>query len=385
MNNRLRQWSKLTANRPSISGNRLAQVLLYFNLPQDLDVLLPLAVQLQQHPKFHPQAIVSRKAWQQSPRIQTQLTSASIQLKVVSHKTIVVGLQPRLRRIQALVTASESTASAHRGPHALTQRANQQQIPTYTLQHGFENIGLTYFSSTDPDQHVKFASRTIFTWGPLAQLSPEVLIETKRKCVAVGCPKLVQPLTEQRLPPNQIPELHQYDRLVAVCENMHWARYSDHYRESFLKDLIATARTHPTVAFLVKPHHSSRWFIQQSAHLQQPTNLFIADPSLPTWEAYTAPALIDIADIVITTPSTVAVDACRASCPVAIVAYDLTLDNYRPLPLLRSSSDWQNVVEQTNHAKPALIAATKRFLETQMIGGDAVAQIINRLIVDLEL
>ncbi len=58
----------------------------------------------------------------------------------------------------------------------------------YTLQHGFENVGLSYCDEIQgPD--IKFAAKTVFTWGPTEELPPWVEKETRDKSVAVGCPK----------------------------------------------------------------------------------------------------------------------------------------------------------------------------------------------------
>ncbi len=66
----------------------------------------------------------------------------------------------------------------------------------------------------------------------------------------------------------------------------------------------------------------------------------IANPSDPTWEPYTAPSLLKLSDAVITTPSTVAIDACAAGLPVAVVAYDLNLPRYGLLPLILKENDY---------------------------------------------
>jgi ornithine cyclodeaminase/alanine dehydrogenase-like protein (mu-crystallin family) len=48
------------------------------------------------------------------------------------------------------------------------------------------------------------------------------------------------------------------------------------------------------------------------------------------------------ADLVITTPSTVALDAVQAGKRVAVAAYGLSLPAYEPLPLLNGLQDWRN-------------------------------------------
>jgi hypothetical protein len=376
---------------------QLPKVLLFINLPQDLDMLLPLAQRLRKQSGFQLAVAVTDKAWRQSPRIKTLLTAAGITPKILNHQRVVAGIQPSLRGIQVVITASESTANPHKAPHTLTNRANQQGILTYTMQHGYENVGLTYFDEEYPAGKVLFASKTLFIWGEVSQLPEATPVQTLAKCVAVGCPKFVgappPPLTQAFIS-NDAPKISPQTSiqalakptgkaLVVVFENLHWSRYSDQYRQHFLQDLAQTALLNPQITFLVKPHHSGLWLTERyQGQVPVADNLIIADPKLAEWEVFTAPALIELADLTITTPSTVAVDAARAGCPVAVVAYDLALPNFEPLPLLRSAKDWQALVAQANRANAVLLTKGKRFLSDRLIPDDAIERIIHRIITD---
>lgn len=374
--------------------DRSPKILLFISLPQDLDLLLPLAIRLHQGADYQVEVAVTDKALAASPRISQLLNSAGIEPTVLNHKAVVGGLQPRLGHVQALVTASESTANAHKGPHTLTHRANQQGIPTYTLQHGFENVGITYFDDEYPVGMIMFASKTIFIWGDVAQLPAIAPAETKAKCVSVGCPKFVDaPGFNVEVPGHQAG-----DRLIAVFENLHWSRYSDSYRQRFLHDLEQTAIACPDVTFLVKPHHTGLWLTQRyQGKLPVANNLIMADPKAPEWEAFTAPALIEIADAVITTPSTVAIDAARAGCPVAVVAYEMDLPNFEPLVLLRDGDEWRSLANGSNNER--LSKGVEGFLgdppnealhdraaasgRNRLISGDAVERIMHQMATDI--
>jgi len=380
-------------------AHRAPKVLLYLNLPQDLDMLLPIAIRLKERNQYPIETVVSRKAWQQSPRIDTLLTKAGIQPQIVNHKAAVAGLQPSLRNVCAVISASESTASAHRGAHTLTQRANRQGIATYTLQHGYENVGLTYFDEEHPVGSIAFASQKIFTWGPLADLPDEVSDETRQKCVAVGCPKFAETslVNASRIKADVLGSsacsagIHSPEGglLVAVFENLHWCRYSDRYRQQFIEDLEQMATDYPDITVLVKPHHTGRWLTQEyQGRLPTADNLIIADPTNPKWEIFTAPALIEIADVVITTPSTVAVDAVRAGKPVAVVAYDMDLSNYKPLPLLRSSEDWRSLMLSAGTCSASVnpSSATKsisEFSQKHLVPGDVIEKILDDISADI--
>ena len=91
-------------------------------------------------------------------------------------------------RLDAFLTTVESTAARHKLPYISTRLANAAKVSTYTLQHSFENIGLTYSDGVHgPD--VRYAAKTVMTWGRPEQIPARVAGETRRKCVAVGRPK----------------------------------------------------------------------------------------------------------------------------------------------------------------------------------------------------
>ncbi len=362
------------------SDSHPAQILIYIDLPQDLDMLLPLARRLQKSLDHHLTVAVSDKARNDSPRIETLLRATGIVPKVVSHQGLMAGLRPQFGNIRAVITASESTTGAHRGAYTLTQQAIADGLLTYTMQHGYENVGLNYFDEKHPVGETMFTSDTFFTWGPVEHLPAETPAETRAKCVAVGCPKFVDAPGLMA----QVPGRNPGDRLVVVFENLHWKRYSDSYRQRFVDDLEAAALAHPDTTFLVKPHHIGLWFTEgYGGEALSASNLVVADPKLPEWEVFTAPALIEIADAVITTPSTVAIDAVRARCPVAVVAYDLDLPNFEPLPLLHSQNDWQAIAEKADGRSEWGVDVLQAFEEARLLPGDAVGRIMDRVSADM--
>lgn len=374
----------LLDNRTADSAATDSKVLLYINLPQDLELLLPIAKRLEST-GYQPSVVISSKAWKKSPQIRYRLQNGHFtETSVVSHKAVVAGFQPSLQGIKAVITASESTAPAHKGPHALVKRANRRGIATYTLQHGLENVGLTYFDAEYPVGKVMFASKTIFIWGAIAQLPEEIPAATQTKCVSVGCPKVIHS-PESNVQSNiQIPGHEKEKRLVVVFENLHWSRYSDRYRQQFLQDLSKTAIACSKTTFVVKPHPTGLWLTQNKPDkLPKTENLVIADPQDPKWKAVTASTLIELADIVITTPSTIALDAAKTGCPVAVAAYDLSLPNFEPLPLLRQLSHWQALINEQKQL--CLTQKSKQFASSRLVPGSAVERIVKKIAVDLKI
>jgi hypothetical protein len=352
----------------------------FIHLMQDLDLVLPLLAGLKDRDDLTTQVCVLDKVLEESPRVSFALNKLGIKYSKVSRLGVLAGIEPNLFGVRALITAAESTASPHKAAYTLVQRANKSQIHTYTLQHGFENIGLTYSDEIHSLESIRFASQKILTWGDTSLLLAQVPSETKLRCVPVGCLKEISPVTAEI----EIPGKRQY--LVAVFENLHWHRYNENYRQNFLNHLEQTAIQFPDTTFLVKPHHAGKWLTSRyQGYLPCADNLIIADPTNPLWEPFTAPAIIKNADAVITTPSTVVVDAARAGCAVSVVGYGLELANYTPIPIINKLEDWTSFVKQLQNLKGRMIIQNQinEFISKQMISGNAVERIIDLITVDI--
>ncbi len=115
-------------------------------------------------------------------------------------------------------------------------------------------------------------------------------------------------------------------RVIGIFENLHWDRYDRSYAERFIQDTQSVAFRQPRNSFPgeASPCRAMAYLADHGAVPSAP-NLIIADPAHPDWEQFTASQLINSLDGVITTPSTVALDAARAGKPVAVVGYGLDL------------------------------------------------------------
>ena len=316
-------------------ASNTTEIIVFLYLIQDLDVLLPILKALKSI-RADFAAFVAPGLLTDSPRVKAALEREGIRWYTSGPLEFKLRMTPRLKGVKALISAADTTAYAHKPAHYLVNRANRMGVATFTLQHGLENIGLTYFDDEFPIDSVKFASKTIFIWGDLESLHPDVPHEIRRRCVPVGCPKEFDP---EVLP--QLPFVRGGKKLISVFENLHWSRYSASYRTRFLDDLVAAAQAKPDVTLLVKPHHAGRWLTDHyRGSLPRLPNLIVIDPKDPRWEPFTAPALIKVSDAVITTPSTTVYDAAFMNTPVTVVGYDLDISLYEPLPMLRSTGDW---------------------------------------------
>ncbi|MBW4644619.1 MAG: glycosyltransferase [Goleter apudmare HA4340-LM2] len=364
-------------------GNQKPTVLVFMHLIQDLDIMLPLLLGIKNRDDIVAKVCVLDWLLKQSPRVERTLKSLDIKFFSVSRLGVLTGLEPSLRGTHGLITASESTADAHKAAYALTERANKAGLYTYTLQHGFENIGLTYFDPVHSAEEIGFASQKILIWGDTSLLPPQVPPDTKLRCVTVGCLKEV--ITKNNTSTKvEIPKPREY--LIAIFENLHWHRYNEEYKQRFLNDIEQTALQFPNTTFLIKPHHAGQWLTKDyKGALPCGDNIVIGDPKDPKWEPFTAPVLIQNAHGVITTPSTVTLDAARIDCPVSVVSYGLDIVNYAPLPIINTLEDWANFVKQLQSPEGSreLIAQANLFVSRNIIPGDAVKRILDLITTDI--
>jgi hypothetical protein len=281
-----------------------------------------------------------------------------------------------LMRADGFLSTVESTAAKHKLPYILTRMANAAGVATYTLQHGFENIGLTYRDQVHGPE-IKFAARTVLTWGPTAELPGWVEKETRDKAVAVGCPKKFEVVENK-------PVVKTGDRpIIGVFDNLHWHRYDASYRSAFLRDLQAIAGQRKEFRFILKSHPMSvrRRDKELTAMLRSMDNVEVAD-LLEEGADLTTPWLLSHALGVITTPSTIALDGALARVPVAVTKYGLDLDYYKPLSLLDRLEEWHAFLDGLKQEAEFLRLKTlgERFINRVLVCGDPANRILDLML-----
>ena len=301
------------------------------DLEQDANLIMAVAEAARSHGGFETLIIMTNWLDRVAPAAVARVSSAGFPLARCLRQALPT---LRLGAWDALLSASESTNPSHRFVHGLTKRANADGLATFTMQHGLENIGLTYRGDGD----FRFSSQRIFTWGDPAALPDWLDEHVRNQCIGVGRAQLaareVKPLP---LPIDGRP-------LVAVFENLHWSRYDDAYRRQFMGDMAAVSASRPDLFFLVRPHPAGRYLAKQKT-AQTPANILIADPSDPAWAPISANDVLARASAAITTPSTVALDAALMDVPIAVAAYGLDLGAYDPLASLSSEEHWQRFLD----------------------------------------
>ena len=205
-----------------------------------------------------------------------------------------------LMRTDAFLSTVESTTAKHKLPYMITRLANAAGVSTYTLQHGFENVGLSYCDEVHgPD--IKFAAKTVLTWGPVEKLPSWVGKDTRAKAIAVGCPKKLVILEND-------PSVITGERpIIGVFDNLHWHRYDEKYLAAFLRDLEEIAVKRKEFRFVLKSHpdsvrNRSRKLLARLCRME---NVDVVDLLGEEKEVLTTPWLLSHALGVITTPSTI--------------------------------------------------------------------------------
>lgn len=335
----LQRWKQLIDHVTQESKSMLKKTIgFYVGLVTDVEVLMPLMSRFSAD--YQTTAIVELKLLERYPDLWDKLP---LEAKwVISTKEDLNVYSEKIAALDVLLTAAESNLRPHKLVHAVTKAANSHGVVTVTMQHGYENIGLTYSDSTQPAEKIAFAAQHILTWS-----KPELLLENvsdvnRAKVYPVGCFKTPANLNHKVTLPGS------FDRYVGVFENLHWIRYSDEYRAAFLGCVDAMAQAYPDTGFVLKPHQAGQWLTHRyEGDIPSRQNILVLDPTDPEWRYCTAPQLFGSLAGVISSPSTVVVDGVLAGLPTAVAAFDEELSNFAPLDRLRNQDDWAAFINKT--------------------------------------
>jgi hypothetical protein len=369
------QWTDLlrahAVHETTSSDGRPVTLLLLLDLIQDVPLALPIVDMAVDTPGLNLRVAVTSWLVQEKDHLVTELRRRGIEPEIYDRRTILNGAAPSLEGVDALLTIVETTLNVHKRGHMLTLRAQSLAIPTFTLQHGLENVALTYFDEVH-DQSVDILSDHIFVWFPLDEVPTVVPAKIRPRLVHVGRPRGV--------PRAQLPKaLIDRQRTVSVFENLHWHRYDRRFRERFMQDCFALARAFPDQAVVLKPHPAGQWTAKQKPLLAEwPENLLLADPGEASWAEVSADDLISASDMVITTPSSVVIDALQLNRPVAVAGYGLDLPLYEPLPILRRLDDWINFVTSAQGSVQSAQARAK-FATRMNLAGASETKIVSTI------
>ena len=351
-------------------------IVLLISRPQDVELLTGIHEKAKQRKDFLLSFWMLEKCNKRFPDVLPSLKEKNIVVSKFVNFAVLPNMLSELMQTDAFLSTVESTAAKHKLPYVLTKMANAAGVSTYTLQHGFENIGLSYRDEIH-GSNVKFAANTVLTWGPTEELPSWVGKDTLDKAIAVGCPKEFVVFENN-------PSANTGERpIIGVFDNLHWHRYDEKYREAFLRDLKDIAEHRQEFRFILRSHPVSiRKRSKKLADiLRNIDNVDVVDLTGEK-ETLTTAWLLSHAAGVITTPSTIALDGALANIPVAISRYGLDLDYYSPLSLLDGIDDWQKFLDGLTEASGVsdLKLKGEKFTNRVLVSGDPSFKILDLMV-----
>jgi hypothetical protein len=331
---------------------RQPRLLVYIDLVQDIDVLLPVLLRARTQPGLSLRIKVARWLETAAPRVSALLRQHGLAFTTIPRRRVTAGEGPSLWGIDGLLTASESDQEAHRAGHALTLRARRQGLPTFTLQHGIDSL------APPEAPQIAFASETILSWFTAGQAPDSVNASKRARLVPVGRPVLAGATVEPR-----------YD--IGLFENLHAARYTEDQRAEFFDRALALIRSRPDLLFHVRPHPAGPGQGWIDRGVGDMPNVTLVTPAEAVRNTLSGTAAVATARRIITTPSTVALDAAGSGRPVALAFDGGPL--YSGLPVLRSAANWLDFTAEPD------TTPSEDFLARFRVDPDPAGLVVDRL------
>jgi hypothetical protein len=375
----VREWIEVLTNAKAYAKARdrygvsstPQKLLVMINLVQDAALALPIIDEARRR-GLETGVVVSHEAMNNNPRLLGYLAEREIAPTYLTQSDFRSRDFRWLRGATALLCPTDTNAGPHRQSHRMTQMAKGAGVRTYTLQHGLENAGLTV---RDPEfPNVQIASDTIFTWNA-PDLLPEWLdMPVRLRCVGVGRVAFKGAPADRA---DVEARLKLSANTVAVFENLHWQRYDEAYRKGFVERVAALADAIPEHTVLVVPHPAGRWSVKNANGLLRP-NVRILNPADKRLADIDLATVLSLTKAVITTPSTIAVDAAEEGLPVAIISHGIGEQaTYAPIAHLETATDWIAFVERS--LRSGRERDVDQFLDRIRMKGDAAAAIIDHI------
>lgn len=376
-----RKWLELMRLEKSRS-TKSPRVAIFFHLLQDIHVLLPVVAALvegagegKNDNRYDVDVVLLKSVYLQQPDIVREIVNTGARLRLLTEHADEDNLRALdVKSASVLIVGAETSLRPHRLVHAAVLKANELGIPTVSMQHGLEAPGLSYFD----DRHtsdVKIASSSIFTYGDPARLPKQASSDLVQRCIPVGrfAPSTSRHLATlqsslEAINPRRLP-------VIAIFENLHWHRYeADGYRGHFSAHIERLVDTFKDVFFVIKPHPAGVW-LQKNPRITTRANTFLLRRDDPGLAGVTAADLLSVSQAVITTPSTVAVDATQLCRPVLVFANTLDLPLFEPLEIGRSYEDIEAFVTRALDGS-ATMDAVSRFKSTALAPGNVASNIV---------
>ena len=254
--------------------------------------------------------------------------------------------------------------------HALAQRFIRQArvagLATATMQHGLDNVGISRSHDIDSSAAYVIETDIVCVWFPDSHIPAQ--------CAPALRPRLVH--TGRAFPASPVDLQGGRELRIGVFENLHWNLYDDRFRKAFQSNLRQTAAAFPQVRFVVKPHPGGRW-LPRFGESGWPPNIEMFDPD-DDIARYDAFDVISRMSAVITTPSTIALDAAWLNRPVVLISTE-GADLYEGLGILDGWEAWRTFVAEVALGEYDT-SGQAAFLARSVRSGDGGAAICDALI-----
>lgn len=341
------------------------RVLLLIDQPGEAEVVLPLLNEVRNTKRINIELIVSSRFAGARPRMSRFLAERHSAIVATDWET----LRSSLDRVDLAVSPVASSHRSHKFAHRLVREANARDIITLTMQHGVDNLGITRSADVQTGDLVTIDADIVCVWFAKDRTPIECPTDVLSRLAHVGraAPRRASHPFGWRKP------------AIGVFENLHWERYDDGFRRNFQSLLRQTAAAFPDVQFIVKPHPSGRWLARRGEGAW-PGNISLFDPE-DDIARFDPGAILAGASGVITTPSTIALDAAALDKPVAIVSPDVE-PLYKELPQLWDWQDWRGFVEACV-AEEFSVADQRLFLDRCVCRSDAPKAICDVILASL--
>jgi glycosyltransferase involved in cell wall biosynthesis len=257
------------------------QIVLIFNLLQDVNVLRPLAYLAYDDFNIKPLLFITsgfkkrdRSGTWQSELKQLQDDTCGEIVTIDTPWKIWSALNANCHGI--IITSSESDLSAHRETHSIL-RSSPSNFITLTLQHGYECVGflMNRNHKLAHGNSVGFAADIICTWSSIEHLRDSRPL-VRSRIVPTG-PSVAIKHTQKRNLNASIEHLDIPPGTGIVCENLHSPRYGkdDQSRHSFMDQFFALAAylKERNKMIALRPHPGGQYTIKKE--IQLPSNVIL--------------------------------------------------------------------------------------------------------------
>lgn len=373
--------SAVLLKRPRRDG-RPPKLLAVIDLIQDIDLIIPIVSRAQDE-GMDVGVIASERAMRSTQKLFDSLIDMDIVPTIIRSSDLKNTDYRWLRDSTDVITAVETNQNVHKTAHYITRMARERGLATYTLQHGFENIGLTYQDAKLED--VEFASETLLLWQDPNYLPEWVPASVRERGIGIG--RVVPDMPSAQILEQRSFPLNSGKPIIGVFENLHWDRFSDDYRREFIESLVLSVERFPQFQFLLKPHPAGKWVLRDEIAQARLApllerglegGLVMASPIDIAWEGWSGAAVMPHLALAITTPSSIVLDSAEHRTPIAIHQGDLaSIPLYSPVTTLSDRRDWAAMLSLDPAHWSAMSDYAKDLKLRTIKTGDAVERIIN--------